>query len=138
MKWLWLSLYLALFAFSVWGGTRPFDASHSNADWVFIAISFLFFGVLPILVVWDAYKHRACELLRSSLFRGFKGLWWKDPLQCLFLTTLLMGGNFLGALFTLPNDDAKQTTIVYWKASMLLGLLIGDLVTWLRFRSVIT
>src|SRR6185312_6416403 len=137
MKRIWPFVYLAIFAMSFWGGTRPFDASHTNIDWIAISIAFVLFGIFPLLAVEHACKRWVQEPPRWSVFRGFKGLWWTDPLQCLFLTTVLMAGHSLGSLLTLPHDDAKQTLIVWCNAAILFGFLVGDFAVWVRFRSSI-
>jgi len=130
MKRLWPWVYLALFAAALLGGLLTFGKaqSHTNVDWVFVAVSFLGLLVFPSLAVRYARSRTTTRLPAASFSRGFRGGWWADPLQCLRVTSLLLGGMFLGSLFTLPHATSQGVMIVWWYAAMAFGLTAGELV----------
>lgn len=136
MQLIWPALYAALVCLSALAGAGVFgtSSSHTNVDWVFVALSFLLCLAFPLLAVLYARSRAAQPFSRASLFRGVRGGWWTDPLQCLRVSILLLAGLLFGALFTLQNANVQSIMIAWWQAAMLLGLLIGERAVYVLFR----
>jgi hypothetical protein len=136
MQRIWPAVYAALVCLSALAGASVSGASSSrtNVDWVFVAISFLLCLVFPSLVLLYARSRAALPFSRASLFRGLRGNWWSDPLQCLRVSVLLLAGLVFGALFSLKNADAQSIIVMWWQAAMLLGLVIGERAVYVLFR----
>ena len=136
MKRLWPWIYLASFAAAFLGGLSTFGKAqgHTNVDWVFVIASFLGILIFPSLAVWYARSRKVTPLPAASLSRGFRGGWWADPLQFLRVTSLLLGGMFLGSLFTLPHATSQGVMIVWWHAAMAFGSTAGEFVALKTFR----
>lgn len=125
----------ALLAGAFVGGTGVFSKAHghTNADWVFAVLSFLFSLVFPFGAIVYARSRTAGLLVPASFSRGFLGGWWKDSLQWLRLTTLLLCCNFLGSLFTLSHADPQGIMNVWFKAALALGFLLGEFAALRKF-----
>jgi hypothetical protein len=95
----------------------------SNAGPVF---SFLVLVSTAVFVFW--YCRYAAEnrlLVRPSIWR-FSVLWWRDPLQSLFLTTGVSAGAVIGAGVRLPFAGGPGLWLFLSLLSALLGLLAGQ------------
>jgi hypothetical protein len=136
MKRLWPWTYLVLFAAAFLSGLTIFGQAQSrtNVDWVFVAVSFLGFLAFPSLAVGYARSRTANRLPVASFWRGFRGGWWVDPLQCVRVTSLLLMGLFLGSLFTLPHARSQSVMLVWWDAAMAAGSTVGELAALKAFR----
>jgi hypothetical protein len=55
-------------------------------------------------------------------------------LHYLRVTSLLLGGMFLGSLFTLPHAASQDVMMVWWYAAMALGSTTGEFVALRTFR----
>jgi hypothetical protein len=140
MQLLWPVFYAVFASFAVAAGAGMFGASylHTNVDWVFVAVSFVFCLAFPPMLVSYACRRNSISLQRASFIRGVRGGWWSDPLQLLRVSILLLGGLVLGALFSLPPAGIQSTMVFWWQAAMLLGLIIGERVAYVLFRKQIT
>jgi hypothetical protein len=136
MQRIWPAIYAALVCFSALAGAGVFGTSslHTNVDWVFVALSFLLCLTFPSLAVLYARSHAAQPFSRASLFRGLRGGWWIDPLQCLRVSILLLAGLLFGALFSLQNANVQSIMVTWWQAAMLLGLVIGERAVYVLFH----
>jgi hypothetical protein len=136
MKRLWPWMYPVLFAAAFLSGLPNFGQAQSrtNVNWVFVAGSFLGFLAFPSLAVGYARSRTANRLPVASFWRGFRGGWWVDPLQCLRVTSLLLMGLFLGSLFTLPHARSQRLMFVWWYAAVAAGSTVGELVALKAFR----
>jgi len=129
-------MYLVLFAAAFLSGLPIFGQAQSrtNVDWVFVAVSFSGFLVFPSLAVGHARLRTADRLPVASFWRGFRGGWWVDSLQCFRVTSLLLMGLFLGSLFTLPHARSQSVMLVWWYAAMAAGSIVGELIALKVFR----
>ncbi|MHA6204932.1 hypothetical protein ACXU4B_10945 [Dyella soli] len=130
-------LYALVFAISLLVGAGVFgkeDLSHANIDWYFVAISFAGFFVFPSAAMWQARTSRLTPVLSPSFFRGFRGGWWSDPLQWLRISSLSIGAAFIGALITSKGANGQSEMAIYWKGSLALGYLLGEVLARKVFR----
>ena len=136
MKRMWPFIYFALLAGAFVGGTGVFSHAHghTNVDWVFVTLSFLISLIFPFGAIIHARSRTAGSLVSASFSRGFLGGWWTDPLQWLRLTTLSLCCNFLGSLFTLSHADPQGIMVVWFKAALALGFLLGELAVLKKFH----
>ena len=141
MNKLWPYAYLVMFTVICLGNAGIDNGrsyGNTNVDWTFIAISFVSLLIFPTFAVSYALSRTSNTLPRASITRGFVGLWWSDPMQCLLVSIILSAGCFLGSLFTLGNANSQVVMIVWWKASMFIGLLAGTQVAHSKYRNRIT
>jgi hypothetical protein len=135
----WPILYITMFILAAMGGAGAFGQNFekTNVDWVFIAISFFSLLAFPPLIVSFALGRNPKVLLRASFWRGFRGGWRVDPLQLLRVSILLLGGLVLGSLRSLPEASPQSNMLMLWQAGMLLGLVLGERIVYVLFRSKI-
>jgi hypothetical protein len=141
MKKLWPYAYFGMFVATCLGSAGIIvgpSRGNTNVDWTFIAISFVGLLIFPTFAVSYALSRTSNTLQRASITRGFVGFWWSDPMQWLLVSIILSVGWFLGSLFTLENANPQGVMIVWWKASVLIGLIAGSLVAHSKFRNRIT
>jgi hypothetical protein len=138
MKRIWPYIYALFFVASALAGLFGSGYEHTNVDWAFVGISFLMLLIFPSMAVSYALTRTAGKLPRASFARGFSGLWWTDPMQCLQTSILSLSGWFLGSLVTLPHVSSQGIMIVWWKLAMLLGMTSGNLVARNKYRNSIT
>lgn len=140
MRRIWPCLYLALFTVAFLCGLGAFGRGYGpvHVGWIYVSVTFLSFLFFPYGVIAYARARTACLLPRAAFTRGFSGGWWTDPLQCLRVSILLLGGYLLGALFTVGHTGHQGITVIVCLVPIFLGLLAGELIALKTFRDSIT
>lgn len=131
---IWLVLNVILIAISVWTGYVEMSSSvgrRSDADLIFCAAIII---LIPVFAIGAAHLSQTHNLRKPTLDR-FPLNWWGDPLQALFIGTLSTLGLVIGSLFRFCQSGmlAVQTIAVY--ASMFVGLILGQRIVYLLYRS---
>jgi hypothetical protein len=140
MRRVWPILYLVGAISAVYTGyseLQPNNTAKTDADWIFVTISFVTMVAAPTLSVSFA-RHRGVEKFRRPSFtRGPLG-WWNDTLQPIRLTLIGLLCTATGAAFALRNTDTQGVMLFWWLLSMALGLLIGERIVyaWLGDRVI--
>ena len=130
---------IALLLLSVWMGyssLEPNALPDTNPD------KYL---SMALLVVMPVFAFGAVSIfgaghnaLRRPSWRRFAISWWRDPLQCLFLTTCSIGGVALGAAMHLPGTSARGFWMFMASFSMFIGLVVGQAIAYAYHRAKIT
>jgi hypothetical protein len=130
---------LALLLLSVWtgyGSLNPDALRGTNPDKylcaaVLVMMPIFAFGAVSIF----GAKHTTLSL---PSWRRFSINWWRDPLQCLFLTTCFVGGMAVGAALHL----AATTSTGFWMFAtffcMFIGLIVGQVIAYAFHRARLT
>jgi hypothetical protein len=137
MKLLWAALNVALIGLSVWTGyaeMEPQRLSQANPDAVFGTVVLLFTIVFAVGTVWYSVHGEKQTSLRRPSWRRFAIDWWRDPLQCLFMTSCFIGAMMVGAALHLPGTSQTGFWTFMFFASMFVGLLIGQVVAYVVYR----
>jgi len=134
----WVALNLALVCLSVWTGyskMAPASLAGMDPDAVFCALVLAVLTFFSLGSVWYSLRYtKGAPLPRPSLQR-FSIDWWRDPLQCLFLTCLFVGGMAFGAALRLPGTSAIGVWTFMFFFSMFLGLVIGQFAVYALYRT---
>lgn len=133
----WPWLYAGLFLAGLLTGAGVFgqeDLSHTNIDWFFLAASLVVGLLFPFGAMWQSRTKRLTPVPSPSFLRGPIGGWWRDPFQWMRICILAMGGASVGALTGWDGASDQGAMVVYWKASLALGFLAGDLLARRAFR----
>jgi hypothetical protein len=101
------------------------STASTNADWVFVAITFVATSLFPLGAM--AYsRSRGVETFRKpTLDRPPLG-WWTDTLQPIRVTLGCMASYWLGSCFALPKTDHKGVMLFFFYTAMMSGLLLGE------------
>jgi hypothetical protein len=140
MRRIWPIIYLAGAFSAVYTGyseLEPNKTAETNADWIFVTVSFVTMFALPVLSVAFA-RHRGVEQFRRPSFTRSPLGWWSDTLQTVRLTLIGLFCSASGAGFALPKTNAQGVMLFWWLFSMALGLLIGERIVyrWLGNRVI--
>ena len=137
MRHLWPTIYVLLALSALWSGYQslaPQNTANTNADWVFVSVSFVGTALFPTLAL-AIYGSRASGLFpRPSFRRRPVGFWRTDPLQLLRLTMLWTACSAVGALCALPATDQKGVMLFWWWLSLTSGLFLGERLACLVHR----
>ena len=133
-KWLgWLAPFWRMFytvgagytVFGGYGSLAPERTAHTNADWVFVILSFVILCVFPLGAM--AYSRKiGVESFRRPSFDRWPLGWWNDTLQPLRVTLVGTALTFVGACLALPKADQRGVMTAWWYGAMTLGLFIGE------------
>lgn len=128
----WPFIYLASAILCVIGGygsIAPERAAGTNADWIFVTITFISTGLFPLGAM--AYScRRGVEIFRRpSLDRQPLG-WWRDTLQPLRVTLVFMALYWTGSCFALPKADHRGVMLFWFYSAFAGGLFIGERIVY--------
>lgn len=133
----WVTLNLLLIGLSVWTGyseMAPARLARTNPDAVFCTLVLLVLALSSLGSVWYSLRYTNGARLPHPSFQRFSIDWWRDPLQCLFLSWLFVGSMAVGAAFRLPSDSPTAFWTFMFFGCMFLGLLIGQLSVYALYR----
>jgi hypothetical protein len=133
---LWLTIYCIAAILTLWSGYRglePAQTARTNADWIFVSITFVLTCLFPLSAMAYSRSIGVQEFRRPSLDRHPFG-WWRDTLQPLRASLVAAALSFVGACFALPRADARGVMILWFYAASALGLLIGERLVYVIFR----
>ena len=137
MKLFWAAFNVLLIGLSVLTGyyeMEPQQLSHANPDAVLctvVLISMIFF---PIATVGYSIHGAKQSSLRRPSWRRWSIDWWHDPLQSLFSASWFTGAMVVGAALHLRGTSQTGFWMFMFFASMFLGLLIGQVITYVVYR----
>jgi hypothetical protein len=140
MRRIWPIIYFVGAISAVYTGyseLQPNNTAKTNADWIFVTVSFVTMLALPMLSVAFA-RHRGVEEFRRPSFTRSPLGWWSDTLQPIRLTLIGLLCSASGAAVALPNTNAQGVMLFWWLLSMSLGLLVGARIAyaWLGDRVI--
>ena len=133
----WAALNVVLLGLSMWTGyaqMEPERLSNANPDVVFCTLALITAILLSFGSVLYSIHGAKQRTLRRPSWRRFSMDWWHDPLQCLFLTSSVMGAMAVGASFRLPGTSQRGFWMFMFFVSMSLGLLIGQFAVYRVYR----
>jgi hypothetical protein len=136
MRHLWQCVYVVGAPLVLVGGYRslsPAETAHTNADWLFVSITFLLTCVFPLGALAYSRGIGVQEFRRPTLDRQPLG-WWRDPLQPLRVSVVSAGLYFLGACLALPHADNRGIMLVWFYAALAAGLFIGERLVYRVYR----
>ena len=134
---LWLTIYSIAAILTLWGGYRSLDpaqTARTNADWIFVSITFVLTCLFPLGAMAYSRSIGVQEFRRPSLDRHPFG-WWHDTLQPLRASLVAAVLYLVGACFALPHTDARGVMILWFYAASALGLLMGERLVYVIFRT---
>ena len=133
MKYFWVVFNLALFALALRGGyvsLNPARLSHTNPGPILCLIVVLITPIFTILITtYSIQRWKQRQLLRPSLDRN-PLMWWRDPLQALFVSTCIMIAFALGGSIRQPSVGSVGFWTIGVYASFGVGLFIGQIVVY--------
>ncbi len=143
-KWVehpWRILNISAVIFSIWGGyvsLSPDRLRNTNPDIIFCSITLVTLSLFTIFSVYYAVNYKNCETLRRPSLDRNSANWWYDPLQSLFMSTLIMAGAGIGSILRFPEwgSIGFWTLGFYWCA--VAGFMIGQFFVYIIFRDRIT
>jgi hypothetical protein len=117
---------------------QPARLIHTNPDVVFCAVVLIACAAFPIgIITYSVKRYGITTLRRPSWFRSPLN-WWGDPLQSLFIVTLIMAGYTLGSLLWHPAYNSIGFWTVSFYSCMVLGLVIGQSLAYRVYKTNIT
>jgi hypothetical protein len=137
MSGVWGLLNVSLIGLSVWAGyaeMAPERLAHANPDLVFCTLVLVTLTLFSLGSVWYSLRYTRGALLPRQSFRRFSVDWWRDPLQCLFLSCLFVGGMSAGAAIRLPVASPTGFWMFMFFLCMFLGLLVGQFAVYAVYR----
>ena len=135
MRYLWLVVNIVVVLTSPWAGYHdmaPERLSQENTDqYACIAVAI----ILPLFVLGIlSFAATCCEQFRRPAWDRFPVNWWYDPLQALFITTLIALGWAIGSQLRFPayGTVGYWTVVLHW--CIFFGLVVGELIAYPIFR----
>jgi hypothetical protein len=132
MSKIWPFIYLAgavLCVIGGYGSLAPEDTANTNADWIFVTITFVTTSLFPLGVIAYSRRRGIETFRRPSLTRQPLG-WWSDTLQPLRVSLVSTALYCLGSCFALPKTDHKGVMLFWFYAAMASGLFIGERIVY--------
>ena len=134
-----LVAHLALIAVGVFSGyasLSPDALRGTNPDQYFAIASFVTAVIFPLLAV-PIYGGRHTTF-RAASWSRLSFNWWRDPLQCLFVSTYSAGAMALGAGLHLRGTSSTGFWMFMFFVALFSGFVIGQLITYALYRTRIT
>jgi hypothetical protein len=112
----------------------PENLTKTNVDIYACTTVFLGFAFFALGSPWYSLREKHCEVIpRPSFFRvSFN--WWRDPLQCLWLSICYTGAVAVGAFFRVFWTTDQGRWLFWSYVSMTAGFLLGTLAAQRIFR----
>jgi len=133
MRKVWTFIYLAgaiLCANAGYVSLAPANTANTNADWIFVAISFVATRFFPLGAMGCSHCRGGQTFRKPTLDRSPHG-WWTDTLQPIRVSLGSMGSGWLGSCFVLPKTDQKGVMLFLFYTAMVSGLFFGE---WIVYR----
>jgi hypothetical protein len=134
---IWPPIYLALVPLSAVGGYRemqPEATAGTNADWIFVSITFVTCSVFPIGAAAYGFRHSGKSHLRRPTWDRPPLGWWTDTLQPIRVSLAYAALAVFGAALALPHADEKGRMMFWFLAAMAFGLFIGERFVYAIYR----
>ncbi len=135
MKYVWLAVNTGFIILAFWTGygeMAPEKLRGTNPD-QFLCLAVLI--MIPVFVLGTLWTSRSrCPSFRRPSWDRNPLRWWTDPLQALFVTTLIMLAWAIGCQLHISGSGTIGfwTVAVYW--CIFLGLVIGQVLGYIIFR----
>jgi hypothetical protein len=137
MRYLWDVLNSVAAALAFRGGyvsLNPETLRHTNPD---LAACLSILLVMPVFAILSVgYSLRRCKtdrLRRPSLDRNPFN-WWRDPLQGLFISTLIMAATAIGSAFHRPPFGSVGFWTLGVYVCFAIGLFVGQILVYRIYR----
>ena len=137
----WKILNIGAVIFSIWGGyisLSPDRLRNTNPDIIFCSVTLVTTALFSIFSAYYSVNYKDCETLRRPSLDRNSVNWWYDPLQSLFMSTLIMAGTGIGSIFRFPEwgSTGFWTLGFYW--CTVAGFMIGQFFVYKIYRERIT
>jgi uncharacterized membrane protein len=135
----WSILNLILIIVAVWIGYSEADKSRLQTANHPMMLCVAATVAMMLLAIGAPYFARGGGL-QSPSFDRCPVSWWTDPLQSLFISTLVCLGLFTGSILWALGRNHSEIWVVALFGNMFLGLLVGQAITyrlhakWIRGR----
>ena len=137
MKKIWPVIYVVLVPLALISGYRelsPEATAGTNADWIFITITFVAMSLFPLGAVAYGFKYSKKERMQKPTLDRHPIGWWTDTLQPLRFSLVYTALMAVGALFALPSADDKGRMIFFFLVAMPAGLFVGEKLVYAIYR----
>jgi hypothetical protein len=137
MKKIWPVIYIVLVPVTLISGYRelsPEATAGTNADWLFITITFVAMLFFPLGAVAYGFKYSRKEKMRRPTWDRHPIGWWTDTLQPLRVSLVSTALMAVGALFALPSADSKGRMIILFLFAAAAGLFLGEKLVYAIYR----
>lgn len=128
MRKIWPFIYLAFAIFFVidgYGSLSPQSTADTNADWMFVSITFVTMILLPLGAMGYS-RLRGIETFRKPSLNRHPLGWWSDTLQSIRITWIFLASLWLGSCFALPKTGYKGIMLFWFYSALVSGLFIGE------------
>jgi hypothetical protein len=137
---IWPVIYLLLIPLVIFSGyreLRPEETARTNADWIFVTITFVGGSVFPLCAVAYSFNYSKKKILQKPSWDRHPLGWWTDTLQSLRISLVYSALFAFGALLALPGADEKGRMIFFWLVAMAAGLFVGERLVYAVYRKKI-
>ena len=124
MQKLWPFIYGAvaiLFVVIGYSSLAPAHTANTNADWIFVSITFVATSLFPVLSLTISRKRGVERFERPSFSRSPSG-----TLQSIRLYLVSAVGFAIGSALALPSTDQKGVMLFWFHAALAAGLFTGE------------
>jgi hypothetical protein len=134
-KKLWPIIYGAisvLFVIIGYSSLAPAHTANTNADWIFVAITFVATSLFPAISLTISRKRGFENFERPSFSRPPRG-----PLQSIRLYLVCSVFFAIGSAVALPKTDHKGVMLFWFHAALAAGFIIGErLACWIYAKRI--
>lgn len=129
------AIFIAFVGYGGYEATSPERLGGNNPEWILVPIVVVLTPLAVIGLVADAIYGAQCERLRPASWRRFSLSWRRDPLQVVNLCIVAGTAACFGAGLHLSSRDAVGVWMFAIYVAMLIGLILGRLISYTVFRS---
>ena len=140
MKNIWRIIYIIFIPIAVYSGysqMSPAAVAETNADWVFVAVTFIGCVIFSVGAVAFGFTYSKKEKMPIPTWNRHPFGWWSDTLQPLRISLICSVLYVMGAAVALPNSDYRGRMIFFFLAAMASGLFVGERVVYVIYRKKI-
>jgi len=140
MKNIWLFTYVIFAPITVYSGyseMSPNAVAGTNADWFFIAVTFIGCAIFPAGAVAFGLAYSRKEAMPTPTWDRHPFGWWSDTLQPLRISLIYSVLYAIGAAIALPTSDHKGRMIFFFLSAIAAGLFVGERIVYVIYRKKI-
>jgi len=136
MQKIWPYIYLTgalAFGFIGYHSLDPARTADTNADWIFVSISFVGTCLFPLISL-TICRRRGIETFQRPSFRRQPN----GPLQSIRLFVASLFCYCVGSAIAIPATDHKGIMLFWFHAAMALGFFVGErLAYWVYAKRIV-
>lgn len=128
------ALLIPLAIFSGYRELRPEATARTNADWIFVTVTFVGCSIFPLGAVAYGFKYSNKKTMQRPTWDRHPIGWWTDTLQPLRFSLIYMTLFALGAFFALPGADERGRMLFLSLVAIPAGLFVGERLVYAVYR----